>query len=68
MFDRYQEEMDYEFNARYDYIAELKAEHEESQATLDAEAEADYQEWEAERMAFIGPVQPHDYENDDLPF
>lgn len=34
------EEMEAEFNARFDYIAELRAEHAEDPATLDAEAAA----------------------------
>jgi hypothetical protein len=33
----WQEEMDYEVNARDDYWAEIAAEHKEDQSTLDAE-------------------------------
>ena len=36
----FDEEMEAEFNAHFDYIAELRAEHAECKATLDEEAEA----------------------------
>jgi hypothetical protein len=68
MFDRYQEEMDYEFNARYDYIAELAAEHRESDEALEYEAQACYAEWQAEQAAFIGPPAPRPVYEDDIPF
>jgi len=56
--DPMQEELEIEFNSRYDYIAELKAEHEESPEMLAAEAAYYAEEEAAEAAAFIGPRQP----------
>jgi hypothetical protein len=72
MFDRFQEEMDYEFNARYDYITEAYAGMQEDPAVLASEAEADYLDWEAEQAeltAAFGPiVLPRVWAGEDLPF
>jgi hypothetical protein len=71
MCDRERDELDIEFFARYDYIAELTAEHAEDPATLRAEAEARDEEWQAEQDAFIGPRQPYIarvFTDDDIPF
>ena len=57
-FDQAQEELEYEFNARYDYISEAYAGMQEDPRTLAYEAEADAAAWQAEQDAFIGPVQP----------
>ena len=58
MFDFEREELEIEFNARYDYIAELRAEHQETKEQLDAEMEWYAQLAKEEADAFIGPVKP----------
>jgi hypothetical protein len=68
MFDQFQDDMDYELNAPYDYIREAYAGMEEDPATLAAEAEADYEEWAAEQAAFIGPRLPAPVYEDGIPF
>jgi hypothetical protein len=74
MCDRERDELDIEFYARFDYIAELKAEHAETKEQLDAEA-AWYAELEAaEAAAFIGPrdlrqrLPAKVWTTDDIPF
>jgi hypothetical protein len=68
MFDHAQEELEYEFNARYDYVREAYGDMVEDEATLLAEAEACYAEWLAEQEAFIGPRLPAPVYEDDIPF
>jgi hypothetical protein len=58
-FDRAQEELEYEFNARYDYLREAYGDMVESEESLRHEAEANEAEWQAEQDAFIGPRRPN---------
>ena len=68
MFDRAQEELEYEFNARYDYVREAYGDMVEDPRTLEYEAQADAAEWAAEQAAFIGPRRPAPVYEDDIPF
>jgi len=62
MFDAMREELEIEYNARFDYVREAFAGMAEDPATLAAEA-ADYAaEAAAEWTAFIGPRLPVDDE------
>ena len=65
MFDAMRDELEIEYNSRFDYIAEAFAGMAEDPATLAAEA-ADYAaEADAEWAAFIGPRLPL---TDEIPF
>ncbi len=71
-FDQGQEELEIEFNSRYDYITEAYAGMQECPIALRHEAEALEEEWQAEQAAFIGPRKPFPSypraEGDDIPF
>ena len=72
----WQEHCEYEANARYDYLHELRAEHAEDPATLAAEAAADLAEsreqaqddLEARHPTLQRPVLAPRFTYDDLPF
>lgn len=74
MYDFEREELESEWNARYDYIAELRAEHYESPQSLAYEAECYAEEAaaeEAEWTAAFGPIVrlAHPFMADDeIPF
>lgn len=68
MFDQMHEELEAEFNARYDYVREAYGDMVEDEATLRYEAEACHAEWLAEQEAFIGPRLPAPVYEDDIPF
>ena len=70
MYDQAQEELEYEFNARFDYVREAYGDMQEDPRTLQYEEEACHAEWLAEQEAFIGPVQPLSvrYPLMDIPF
>lgn len=69
MFDAMHEELEIEFNSRFDYIREAFGDMVEDPVTLDHEAQAYAEEWQAERDAFIGPRLPAPvYEDDIIPF
>ena len=68
-FDAAQEELEAEYNARYDYISEAYAGMVETREQLEAESEDCAREAAEEEAAFIGPRQPRPvYDGDDIPF
>ena len=58
-YDAAREELEIEFNARYDYVREAYGDLAEDPATLRYEAEADEDDWRAEIGVPVGPLRPY---------
>lgn len=68
MYDPAREELEIEFNSRYDYVQEAFGDMVEDPASLAYEAEACHAEWLEEEAAFVGPRLPAPVYEDDIPF